>query len=333
MTRSRTPLISVIVPVFNVGLYLQRCVDSIVSQTHCNLEIILVDDGSDDNSPQICDEWAKNDSRIKVVHKINGGLSEARNAGIEIATGEYLSFVDGDDVVHKDFISELLMTIKASGKKMSACLFQFFSDNNPLYFKSIEGSVKVLNLEESIRLYCSLTPQKSTPLISCCTKLYHRSLFQEIRFPVKRIYEDACVSYRLLDSANGVAFVDAPLYGYYMRGDSIMGQKEQHSLEDVLSPYEEAIRFFSDKKKGTEAHLFYPPLVMREIYRYWVASVLKKDKKETKEVLTLIREDCRKMRLCKEVSFSNKMIFSVIAFFPFLYSIYRKIAPGFVGGR
>lgn len=328
-----SPLISVIVPIYNVEPYLRRCLDSVVNQTYRNLEIILVDDGSPDQCPKTCDEYAEKDSRIKVIHKKNGGLSDARNVGINAASGEYFSFVDGDDAVHMDFISKLLLAIKTSGKKMSACMFQFFSDDNPLCFKSLEGSVKVLNLEGALRLYCSLMPQKSTPLISSCTKLYHRSLFQELRFPVKRIYEDACVSYKLLDSANGVALVDDPLYGYYMRSGSIMGQKENHALYDVLDPYKEAIQFFSENKKENVAQLFYPPLVMREIYRYWVASTQKKDEKETKEALVLIREDCRKMCLCKEVHFSIKMIFSIIACFPFLYSIYRKIAPGFVGGR
>lgn len=108
----KKPLISVIVPIYNVESYLNRCVESIVNQTYQNLEIILVDDGSPDNCPQICDDWARKDSRIKVIHKENGGLSDARNAGMNIATGEYISFIDSDDYVALDFCETMLLVIK-----------------------------------------------------------------------------------------------------------------------------------------------------------------------------------------------------------------------------
>lgn len=330
---SDSPLVSVVVPVFNVAPYIQRCVDSLVSQTYSNIEIILVDDGSKDDSPQLCDVCADKDYRIKVIHKKNGGLSDARNVGIEAASGEYLSFVDSDDIVHPEFIMKLVTAIKKSGKKMSVCLFQNFSDDKPLNFRKSNNPLRVMNLYDSICAYCSLPPERSTPLISCCTKVYHRSLFYCLRFPVGLIYEDAHVSYKLLDKANGVAFVGEPLYGYYMRNDSIMGRKERHSSKDVLKPYQEAIQYFADNNKEEIAQLFYPPLLMREVYRYWIAKVQNNDELEAAFLLSMMRDDCRTMRSFKKIAFKLKIVFSLIVKFPFLYSLYRKIAPGFIGGR
>ena len=112
-----------------------------------------------------------------------------------------------------------------------------------------------------------------------------------------------------------------------------MGQKERHSSRDVLRPYQEAIQYFTGNNKEKIAQLFYPPLIMREIYRYWIAKVQNKDKQDANFLLNLMRDDCRTMRSCKNVSFMLKMVFSLIVKYPFLYSFYRKIVPGFIGGR
>lgn len=333
MTAVYNPLVSIIVPVYNVEAYLRRCVDSVVSQTYGNIEIILVDDGSTDGCSQMCDEYALKDKRIKVIHKKNGGLSDARNVGIDSATGEYLSFIDSDDVVHVDFVKVLHTAIQESSKLVSVCLFQNFSDEEPLVFDAAERPAEVMNLFDSISAYCTLTPAKSTPLISCCTKLYHKSLFQKIRFPVGKIYEDGRVSYKLLDEAGGVAFVNKRLYGYFIRSDSIMGRKEYHASDEMLQPYRDAICYFRDNKKENVAQLFYPPLLMREVFRYWIAKEQKKDVQEAEDLLETIRNDCRIARSCENVKLIYKIIFSVIVFFPSLYSIYRKIAAGRIGGR
>ena len=123
-------LISVIVPVYNVEKYLDKCIQSIVDQTYTNLEIILVDDGSPDNSGAICDEWAEKDNRIKVIHKANGGLSDARNAGLDIATGEYIAFVDSDDYIELDFYDKLYNVIKATNCDISICNLRKVYENN-----------------------------------------------------------------------------------------------------------------------------------------------------------------------------------------------------------
>ena len=139
------PLISVIVPIYNVEKYLDRCVDSIINQTYKNLEIILVDDGSPDNCPQMCDDYAKKDSRIKVVHKENGGLSDARNVGMEVATGEYVSFIDSDDYISLDFYETLLETIVDNDSDIVECgVVKFYEDNS---FDKYSDDLKVTNYD------------------------------------------------------------------------------------------------------------------------------------------------------------------------------------------
>lgn len=134
---SKDPLISVIVPVYHVEKYLTKCVDSICSQTYDNLEIILVDDGGDDMCPSICDEYKKIDSRIKVIHKKNGGLSDARNAGLDIATGQYLYFVDSDDYIDDHTIEFLYASIVANGSDIAVCEYVRVSEDGEKYTKSM----------------------------------------------------------------------------------------------------------------------------------------------------------------------------------------------------
>lgn len=325
-------LVSVIIPVYNVEKYLKRCLDSVVCQSFRNLDILLIDDGSTDDCPQICDEYAARDSRIKVVHKKNGGLSDARNVGIDSASGNYLCFVDSDDVVHPDFVLKLLNAIEVTRKKIAVCLFENFSDDCKLNFEHRKKLPVQLNVEESIDYYCELNPSKSTAFISSCTKMYSRELFSNIRFPVGEIYEDGLVSYRLIDHAGGVAFLDEPLYGYYMRADSIMGVKEKHSYKSVLAPYKNAIEYFENSQRKNIAAKFYPPMLMREIYRYWVAKIVERDPLLTNEILRLYKEDVKEMSR-HNCSLKMQIIFKMLALCPWIYCTYRKFLPGVIGGR
>lgn len=325
-------LVSIIVPVYNVASYLRRCVESLLLQSYNRIEIILIDDGSTDSCPEICDEYLEKDNRVKVIHKKNGGLSSARNAGIEISKGLFLSFVDSDDVVHPKFIERLVRAVEQTGKKMSVCLFSHFSDETPPCFVDKEVAPKPMSADKAISLYCELTPIRSTALISCCTKLYAKSLFETLRFPEGKIYEDGLISYKLIDDAGGVALVDDPLYGYYMRQNSIMGVKENHPYKVVLQPYKEAICYFEKKDKVDVAILFYPPMLMREIYRYWVAKHVQHNQLESTEILAGFRGDYKKMLKCN-LPLKYKVLFGVLSMFPWIYNVYRKFMPGFIGGR
>ena len=208
--------ITVIVPIYNAGQYLEKCIDSIINQTYTNLEIILVNDGSTDNSGAICDEYAKKDSRIKVIHKENGGLSSARNAGLDIASGEYVSFVDSDDWIEKDMLEVLYNACTSNDAELSC------GGRYDVYPKSTivglcpknDECISVIEMIKKLFLAVECD-------CSVCDKLFKRSLFDEIHFPLGQINEDEAIFYNLLDGATRVALVNKPLYNYFHRESSI----------------------------------------------------------------------------------------------------------------
>lgn len=213
-----TPLISVIVPVYRVEEYLERCVKSILSQTYKNLEVILVDDGSPDQCPAICDACAEKDARVKVIHQENKGLSGARNAGIDAASGEYLAFVDSDDYVSPHFIEELYQLLQDTGCAIGQCRFSYVKGDGLVE----EGdSAFCIYRGESLMEQLYGPEEKATYFVVAWNKLYHRSLFDGIRYPEGRIHEDEATTYRIFDRVKRAAVIDACMYGYFTGNDSI----------------------------------------------------------------------------------------------------------------
>lgn len=213
------PLISVIVPIYNVEKYLARCVDSIVNQTYKNLEIILVDDGSPDRCPQMCDDYAEKDSRIKVVHKKNGGLSDARNAGMAVATGEYISFIDSDDYVSDDFFECLLDVMNKENSDIAECsVVKFYEDNRFDEF-SDDLSVKTYDTQDAMSALIAENPFHQ----HVWNKLYKTELVKDIPYAVGKLNEDEFWTYRVFGRANKVARINKTMYYYFQRSSSIMG--------------------------------------------------------------------------------------------------------------
>ena len=213
------PLISVIIPIYNVEKYLARCVDSIVNQTYKNLEIILVDDGSPDRCPQMCDDYAEKDSRIKVVHKKNGGLSDARNAGIAVATGEYISFIDSDDYVSDDFFECLLDVINKENSDIAECsVVKFYEDNRFDEF-SDDLSVKTYDTQDAMSALIAENPFHQ----HVWNKLYKTELVKDIPYAVGKLNEDEFWTYQVFGRANKVARLNKTMYYYFQRNSSIMG--------------------------------------------------------------------------------------------------------------
>lgn len=244
-----TPLISVIVPVYRVEEYLERCVKSILSQTYKNLEVILVDDGSPDQCPAICDACAEKDARVKVIHQENKGLSGARNAGIDAASGEYLVFVDSDDYVSPHFIEELYQLLQDTGCAIGQCRFSYVKGDGLVE----EGdSAFCIYRGESLMEQLYGPEEKATCFVVAWNKLYRAELFKEtgIRYPEGRIHEDEATTYRLFHEAKKLAFLDRALYGYYTEnGGSITSVFSAKRLQ-WLTAHEERIAFF--KKNGYE---------------------------------------------------------------------------------
>lgn len=208
-------LISIIVPIYNVEKYISKCIDSLIDQTYVNTEIILVDDGSTDQSGKICDFYEKKDSRIKVIHKKNGGLSDARNSGIKIAKGNYFSFIDGDDYINNKTIEFLYNAAINYDSSISICnMKRFYEDNTIEDFYCPTQNTVCLN---------GIDRFKTLNQPSVCNKLFHRILFDEIKFPKGKYYEDTFVYHELLYKADKVVLNGYNGYMYRCRKNSIIG--------------------------------------------------------------------------------------------------------------
>lgn len=214
----QTPLISVIVPVYNVAAYLSRCVESIRAQSYENLEILLVDDGSNDDSGRICEEYAEKDARIRVIHKENGGLSSARNAGLDVSSGQYIGFVDSDDWIELEMYAEMLLLMKKQEAQL-VCAGRYDVDGGT--------GEKTVGLCPQ-RLECVSGEELAGRIFlwdhcdsSACDKLYRRELFDGIRYPEGKTCEDVPVTYRLALKARCAVLCDRPFYNYYHRSGSI----------------------------------------------------------------------------------------------------------------
>ena len=234
------PSISVIVPVYKVEDYLHRCVDSILAQTFEDFELILVDDGSPDRCGEICDAYAKKDSRIHVIHQKNGGLSAARNAGLDWvfagSNSQWLTFVDSDDWVHPDFLKAMYQSIEVTGCRISAC--GFFNTSGAALPERVAFDWECLSADD---YYCDSYHEGATP--AACGKLYHRSLFKNLRYPVGKLHEDEFTTYSALYEAEKIGATSAKLYAYFQNSDSITHSKWNPRRMHVLEAFEQQMEF------------------------------------------------------------------------------------------
>lgn len=213
-------IISVIVPVFKVEKYLNKCVKSILEQTFADIEVILVDDGSPDKCPEICDMWAKRDQRVKVIHKKNGGLSDARNAGLEIAKGKFIAFVDSDDWVDLNLYHTLLSILRTSNSDVACCkIAKVWENENKCLNDEYSGEYRLYDTEAA--LFELITDGDIQQVV--WNKLYRRSILCNIMFEVGKANEDEFWTYQVLGNANQVVVVDYVGYYYLQRNGSIMG--------------------------------------------------------------------------------------------------------------
>lgn len=235
-------MISVIVPVYKVEQYLRECVDSILTQTFHDFELILVDDGSPDRCPNICDEYAARDSRVKVIHQPNGGLSAARNAGIEVARGEYLTFIDSDDYVSPAYLQKLYDAFHDAHTDISICMPLQFEDGSSVHL-SEDGQFPVQKMtgrDACLKLYHG---DETVPVMAW-GKLFHKSCFSEIRFPVGKIHEDEFVVPIILYQAKTVVALAERLYYYRTRLGSIMHEQFSVKRFDAVTAMAECENFF-----------------------------------------------------------------------------------------
>lgn len=241
---SANTLITVVVPVYQVEQYLMRCIDSIRNQTYKNLEIILVDDGSKDKSPSICDEYVEKDTRIQVIHKENGGLSSARNAGIEQATGEYIIFIDSDDMIHPKMIEELYNLLQDTNSDIAICGYRRFSEQEELE-KIVQPDLArhTYSREEAL---CQIYGLESIKYVVAWNKLYSIKLFDGVRYKLGKLNEDEFTTYKLFAKSSRIVSTNQIYYYYFYNGNSITTNQKYLASNDIYEAYSEAIAFFKE---------------------------------------------------------------------------------------
>lgn len=237
-------LVSIVVPIYNVEKYLEKCVQSIQAQTYENLEIILVDDGSPDMCGSMCDAYARQDDRIKVLHKKNGGLSDARNEGTKLATGKYLLFVDSDDFIELDLIQK---TVESAEKYQSDIVLFDHKRLDP------DGTIEInsmTGIPENQRFSLQEYPKIMMESISACNKLFLREFYvkSKIQFPVGHYYEDLGSSPKYLLAAENLSYVKEPFYNYAIREGSIMSAtKEEKNYQDRCKMVESVTKYYREE--------------------------------------------------------------------------------------
>lgn len=244
------PLISIIIPIFNVEKYLKDCISSVVNQTYTKTEIILIDDGSTDLSPIICDDIAKGDKRICVIHKKNGGLSDARNFGIEICKGEYITFIDSDDMVALNYIETLYEAISSDGGcDLAVAQKNYMTESGLLKIKGNKHHISFIN--GKIKCMTEFLT-KETIGTTAWGKLYKRNLFAKIRYPYGKYHEDVYTTYKIIAQSNKIAICDDTIYYYRLREGSIMNQQFQAKHLDAIA---------GKKEQASFIRIYYPSLI------------------------------------------------------------------------
>lgn len=307
-------LISIIVPIYKVEKYLNQCISSIVNQTYKNIEIILVDDGSPDNCPKICDEWAKKDARIKVIHKNNGGLSDARNYGIDSATGDYLMFVDSDDYVSEEICEKLLSLIKKHNADVAMSETTTFHENEQV--KKFDGKIVIREVKNE-ELLGELFHSPYIYFVTAWAKLYKKEVFKDLRYPVGKLHEDVFVIHKIIANINTLVQTSEPLYYYLLRESSIIGsyglKNFQHTKQAYDEQYDYLIKKFPEKTK--EITLWHMGM-LRCLYC--------KDKKEYNPVRKEILEEYNRLyKTVKSKGLKNFIFRYFRGLYVFLYKLMR----------
>lgn len=235
-------LISVIVPVYNVENYVEQCLQSIIAQTYKNIEIVVVDDGSTDSSGEICDLLAETDSRIAVYHKSNGGISAARNDGVDKSNGEYIAFIDSDDIIAPTYLEYLYKLLTDNDADISCCSFIKTSDRETELETISYDDIVVMTGREAC--YALLTPEYATQLVVVWGKLFRSSIVLDERFPVGRKQEDVAITYKYYYKAKTVAIGSCKLYLYYKNANGIMANSAKGRNADSIYALNGRIQFF-----------------------------------------------------------------------------------------
>lgn len=317
-------LVSLIVPVYNMQGLLERCMNGILQQTYPNLEIILVDDGSTDNSSALCDAYAQNDKRVWVIHRENGGLSAAKNTGLKNARGDYVTFVDADDTIEPDYVEVLYGLCCRHRVALSACNHHIiYPRQRSTRFAENEGET-VIEAREALENIC----YQKKPDVSSWGKLYEKRLFDGLAFPEGKVYEDTAVFAQLMLRAGKMAYTSRPLYHYILRSDSLSHGKYTTSRLD----YMDAVKTFCDAACCRFPELDHAALCRKVFAALSVRRYLVNCEKEHKPVRwgleQFVKKNARTVLMDKNVPKRDKMAVLALLAGPWVYDILWKIYTG-----
>lgn len=233
--------ISIIVPVYNILPYIEKCLNSLINQTYENIEIIIVDDGSNDGSEKICDKFAKNYKKINVFHKANGGLSSARNYGLNFATGDYIGFVDGDDYIELNMFERLINNLTQTNADISICSFFMENEDGSKHCNCENLETKTFSNIEALEL---LSSERQDRYVVAWNKLYKKELFQDIEFPIGKIHEDQAIIHHLFFKAKKISTISQKLYHYVVHKNSLSHQNNITKHFDDIDALFDRIKFY-----------------------------------------------------------------------------------------
>ena len=299
--------ISIIVPVYNVEAYLTRCVESILAQTYTDWELILVDDSSPDRCPKMCDAYAAEDKRIKVIHKANGGLSDARNHGLDAATGEYILFVDSDDYIHPNMLQAMSQLATEKNADIVQCSYIRGTENS---FPTIKESTKHYTFDNK-SIFASTRQQTIL-----WAKLYRRNLWNNLRMPVGKIHEDDFTTWRLYCNSQIIVVIDTPYYYYYKNPQGIMACEDRRFSPVLVEAYEERITYFDERNEVTLAVLSRWRFSMPLMYIYLRGNITREERHNIRH---LLHENIKTFVRCHQVPWTHRMVFFLINLSPQLY--------------
>ena len=309
--------VSVVVPVYNIEAYIGRCLESLLNQDLKEIEIIVVNDGSSDDSPKICKNYARQHVNIKYISQRNQGLSAARNTGINAAKGEYIGFVDGDDFVNTEMFSTLYNNAKVNDVLISCCGCVEYYDNGKTHAQIASGINRKYNRNEALDLFLL----ERYYGVSACNKIYSKKLFQNVKFPVGRLYEDILTVYKLIDLSGSLYYDSTIQYYYYRRNDSITAEKFNPNTLGIIDAVGEVVEFYQ-KNIGKPKFLYVGQVlfylqVLGKMYRAG-----KNDRRLVSSIKYLISMNWNRIFLTKNVSMRGK----AKLFFVWLYPrLYKKI--------
>lgn len=260
-------LVSIVIPVYKVEEYLERCIASTVGQTYQNIEIILIDDGSPDRCPEICDAWARKDSRITVVHQANGGVSSARNAGLKISSGSYVLQLDSDDYIAPNTVATLVSVAKESNADVVICDYLKGSNEDYKFKDEYPDTVELIDGKEAIsRIY--IDNHNALKYAAPWSKLCKRRLYDSILYPDGKIFEDIYTTHKILYFSERIAVLKMPLFYYYQRPNSIMNESFNLQKLDYLQALVERTEFFAIHGLSELESIAYDELLHALIWEY-----------------------------------------------------------------